>query len=591
MGLKDFVEKLKTEINIVDLIASYIELQKSGRNYKALCPFHQEKTPSFYIYENTQSYHCFGCGASGDIFSFIQAYENVDFMDSVKLLAKKYSIPMPQLDQTVDSAFKTYINDMKTIEEIFVENLKEGTPGWRYLKNIRKLEPERLKQLGIGWSDYTDTKRLLNLFSADRLMELGVFNDRKKNTFAGRLVFSLRDQYGNVLGFSGRTIVNEEQPKYINSPQTEYFNKSKILYLFDQTKKSIKEVDFVIITEGYFDAVRLYTNGMRNTVAIMGTNLTKQQMGELSKYTNKFVFALDSDEAGINAVEKSFKNLNNTINALVLKLSPSKDPDEYILKYGIESFQNTLLKAISIEEFLLENLKMNYNLEKETGRDSLIANSQYILARAKRTGNISRFDKLISKLSQWTQLDKSLLLENWNMSKKTYPSKNNLTIHRTEKKRMQNHQTLEPEQELTVLYLFHPTTRFMIESIFNEYKEIIKEPYVRFFTDVREKFKPDDAAEYLEEYFTNDKIQGFFRQFERYEKTDSFPSIISDCEKALKKRKLRFEMDKLDVLIGKTKEEREKYHLITDRIKLSKEMNKLNINEGRTMNEREQTRG
>jgi DNA primase len=422
-------------------------------------------------------------------------------------------------------------------------------------------------------------------------MELGVFNDRKKNTFAGRLVFSLRDQYGNVLGFSGRTIVNEEQPKYINSPQTEYFNKSKILYLFDQTKKSIKEVDFVIITEGYFDAVRLYTNGMRNTVAIMGTNLTKQQMGELSKYTNKFVFALDSDEAGINAVEKSFKNLNNTINALVLKLSPSKDPDEYILKFGIESFQNTLLKAISIEEFLLENLKKNYNLEKETGRDSLIANSQYILARAKRTGNISRFDKLISKLSQWTQLDKSLLLENWNMSKKTYPSKNNLTIHRTEKKRMQNHQTLEPEQELTVLYLFHPTTRFMIESIFNEYKEIIKEPYVRFFTDVREKFKPDDAAEYLEEYFTNDKIQGFFRQFERYEKTDSFPSIISDCEKALKKRKLRFEMDKLDVLIGKTKEEREKYHLITDRLKLSKEMNKLNINEGRTMNEREQTRG
>ncbi|MEA1885136.1 MAG: DNA primase [Thermotogota bacterium] len=591
MGLKDFVEKLKTDVNIVDLIASYIELQKSGRNYKALCPFHQEKTPSFYIYENTQSYHCFGCGASGDIFSFVQAYENIDFMDSVKLLANKYSIPMPQLGQKLDSAFKTYINDMKTIEEIFVENLKEGTPGWRYLKNIRKLEPERLKQLGIGWSDYTDTKRLLSLFNPKRLLELGVFNDREKNTFAGRLVFSLRDQYGNVLGFSGRAMDNEEQPKYINSPQTEYFNKSKILYLFDQSKKSIKEVDFVILTEGYFDAVRLYTNGMRNTVAIMGTNLTKQQMGELSKYTNKFVFALDSDEAGINAIEKSFKNLNNSINALVLQLGHAKDPDEYILKYGIESFQNTLLKAFSIEEFLLENLKKNYNLEKETGRDSLISNSQYILARAKRTGNISRFDKLISKLSQWTQLDKSLLLENWNMSKKTYPSKRNPSTNRTEKKHIQNNQTLEPEQELTVLYLFHPTTRLMIESIFNEYKEIIKEAYVRFFNDVREKFKPDDAAEYLEEYFTNDKIQGFFRQFERYEKSDSFPSIISDCEKALKKRKLRFEMDKLDVLIEKTKEEGERYHLITDRLKLSRKINKLNINEGRTTNEREQTRG
>jgi len=263
---------------------------------------------------------------------------------------------------------------------------------------------------------------------------------------------------------------------------------------------------------------------------------------------------------------------------------------EYVLKYGIEKFQNTLLKAISIEEYLLENLKKDYNLEKETGRDSLIANSQHILARAKRTGNISRFDKLITKLSQWTQLDKNLLLESWNLSKKQYTNTNKPNNLEIKKKNIQNHQTLEPEQELTVLYLFHPTTRFMIESIFNQYKEIITDTYCRFYNDVRKKFKPDDAAEYLEEYFTNDKIQGFFRQFERYERSDSFPSIISDCERALKKRKLRYEMDKIDALIQKTTEERERLHLITNRLKLSKEINKLNINEGRATNEREQAR-
>jgi len=318
VGLKDFVQKLKNEVNIVDLIASYIELQKSGRNYKALCPFHQEKTPSFYVYENTQSYHCFGCGANGDIFSFVQAYENLDFVDSVKHVAERFSITLPHFDQTIDPAFKSYTTDMQKIEQFFTKNLKEGTAGWRYLKQVRKLDPERLKELGIGWSDYNDTKRLLELFKPQRLLELGVFNEREKNIFTGRLIFSLRDQAGNVLGFSGRKIDDGEQPKYINSPQTEYFNKSKILYLFDQSRKSIKEVDFVILTEGYFDAIRLYTTGMRNTVAIMGTNLTKEQMEELSRYTNKFVFALDSDEAGMNAIEKSFKNLKNSINALVL---------------------------------------------------------------------------------------------------------------------------------------------------------------------------------------------------------------------------------------------------------------------------------
>jgi len=592
VGLKGFVQKLKTEVNIVDLIASYIELQKSGRNYKALCPFHQEKTPSFYVYENTQSYHCFGCGANGDIFSFVQAYENLDFMDAVKFLADRFSISMPQIDDQVDPHYQTYTADMKKVESLFTRNLKEGTAGWRYLKDMRKFDPQRLKETGVGWSDYSDTKSLLNLFSAQRLKELGVFNERENNIFTGRLIFSLRDQSGNVLGFSGRKIDDtDEKPKYINSPQTDYFNKSKILYLFDQSRKSIKEVDFVILTEGYFDAIRLFTNGMKNTVAIMGTSLTKEQIAELSRYTNKFVFALDSDEAGINAIEKSFNNLSDSINALVLQLSPVKDPDEFVLKYGIEKFQNTLLKACSMEEFMLDSLKKGYNLEKETGRDSLIAKSQNILARAKRTGNISRFDKLISKLSEWTQLDKRLLLDNWNMSNKSTPSK---IKHQPKQMRgitNNGFQTLEPEQELTVLYLFHPTTRSIIETIFIEYDEIIKDGYLNFYKDVRKKFKPDDAADYLHEYFTKDKIEGFFRQFERYEKSDSFPSIIADCEKALKKRQLRYEMQALDQLIVNTEEEKERFHLITNRLRLSREINKLNITEGRTLNEREQARG
>lgn len=590
MGLKAFVQKLKTEVNIVDLISSYIELQKSGRNFKALCPFHQEKTPSFYVYENTQSYHCFGCGANGDIFTFVQAYENLDFVDSVKLIADRYSIPIPSFESKTDSAFRSYTADMKAIETLFSTNLHEGTAGWRYLKEIRKIDPTKIKEIGLGWSDYSDTSKLLESFSAQRLNELGILNERDKNIFSGRLIFSLRDASGNVLGFSGRKIDHLEQPKYMNSPQTEYFNKGKILYLFDQTRKNIKDVDFVIITEGYLDAIRLYVNGMKNTVAIMGTSLTKEQIEDLSKCTNKFVFALDSDEAGVQAIEKSFKNLNDTINALVLDLSPAKDPDEFLLKYGIENFQKTLLKAISIEEFLLNHIKKDYNLEKETGRDSFISNSQYLLARAKRTGNISRFDQLISKISEWTQLDKQLLLENWNIPKKGSASKRNQTQEQYAPINKPLLETLEPEQELTVLYLFHPTTRTTIEAIFTKYKEIIKDAYAQFFENVRTKFKPDDAAEYLEDYFSQDKIKSFFRQFQRYEKSDSFPSIITDCERALKKRQLRYELEKIDTLIQAATDDTEKYLLITNRLKLSKDFNQLKINEGRTLNEREQTR-
>jgi len=587
VGLKSFVQKIKGEVNIVDLISSYIELQKSGRNYKALCPFHQEKTPSFYIYENTQSYHCFGCGASGDIFSFVQNHQNIDFIDAVKFIAHKYSLPMPDIENNKDPEFIQYTNDMKKLELFFMNNLSKKSPAWDYLKNKRAIDPDSLKELGVGWSAYEDSKGLLDILDPERLKELGIFNDRANNIFSNRLMFSLHDRDGNVIGFSGRGLDEEQKPKYINSPQTKYFNKSSVLYLYDKAKASIREVDFVIITEGYFDAIRLFINGIKNTVAIMGTSLSKDHMKEISRYTNKFVFALDSDQAGQTAIEKSFQNLDKNINALVLNLSPVKDPDDYVQKFGIESFQNTLLKAISMEEFLLNILRKRFNLEKETGRDSLISNSRAILARAKRMGNISRFDKLISKLSDWTNLDKKLLLESWNADRRNSPGQIPLGQNPQRKQKRTEFKNLDPEEELTVLYLFHPTTRLKIERLFQEYADTVKDSYARFFLNVREQFNPDDAADYLQDYFTTDKIEGFFRQFERYDKVDSFPNIIDDCEKALKKRELKNKMMEIDRLIESSQEIKDKLTLISNRLQLSKEINQLNMNEGRAINERE----
>ena len=560
MGLSGFIKTLKDEVNITDLISSYIPIQKSGKNYKARCPFHEERTASFYIYESTQSYHCFGCGKNGDIIQFVQDYEHVDFKEAVEKIATRYDIQVPVFEP-VDQKYTDYTNDMKKVEKIFTENLVKGTTAWTYLQEERNLNPEKLKELGAGLASYKDISTLSGVLNKNRLKELGILTQNGTNLFANRFILPIRDAYGRTIAFSGRKLNSDKNsPKYVNSPQTEYFNKSRILYLLNQSKSEIKEVDFAIVVEGYFDALRLYLNGIKNVVAVMGTALTKEHLKELGKYTRKLVFSFDNDKAGINAVGKSYEQLGDGFNALVLNLNPVKDPDEYIEKYGIEGFQQILLKAVSIEEHILTEMKTHYNLDKETGKDSLIKASRSILARTRRAGNISRFDKLISMLSDWTGLDKNLLLESWNINKRTTVQRKTTVknegikqnVSRQQNKRPAQVRAIAPEEELMVLYLFHPTTRIRIEELFEEYGTVMHGAYSLFFSDVRKKFKPDDAASYLKNYFDEEQIDYFIRQIERYEDPDSFPRLISDYELALKSRKLKKELGDLDEAIRKS---------------------------------------
>ncbi|HOO32128.1 MAG TPA: DNA primase [Thermotogota bacterium] len=583
MGLSGFVKKLKAEVNITDLISSYIPIQKSGKNYKARCPFHEERTASFYIYESTQSYHCFGCGKNGDIIKFVQDYENVDFKEAVEKIATMYDIQIPSADYAADKKYTDYTNDMRFIESVFRDNLVKGTSAWQYLQDQRGLNPEKLKELGAGFALYQDVQKLSAELDKKRLKELGIITESGSNLFANRLILPIHDVFGRTVAFSGRKLNSEtSSPKYINSPQTEFFNKSRILYLLDKAKSEIKDVDFVIIVEGYFDALRLYMNGIRNVVAVMGTALTKEHLKELGKYTNKLVFSFDNDKAGINAIGKSYVQLSDRFNALVLNLNPVKDPDEYVGKYGIEGFQQILLKAVSIEEYLLGELKSRYNLERETGRDALIKKSRGILARTRRAGNISRFDKLISMLSEWTGLEKNLLLESWNVDKKSPKPVSNVSLRKEAGKvatmpnrRVVQIRSIVPEEELMILYLFHPTTRKKIESLFHEYSSVMHGSYHLFFNDVREKFNPDDAADYLKNYFEEEQIDYFVRQLERYERPETLPDIIADCETKLNIRKSKQDLMELDEAIQKATGNEVKA-LIEKRYELSKVIHTLN---------------
>ena len=590
MGLKDYISELKKTLNITDVISSYVSIQKSGKNYKALCPFHNEKTPSFYIYENTQSYHCFGCGANGDAIEFIQGMENCSFSEALTILADEAGMQPPDFSANSNPELIRYSDDMKQIGELFVNNLKENTPAWNYLKKKRDLDPVRCREYGLGWSTRSDTLRMKERLTVERLRELGMMNRYDKNMFSERLIIPLKDRYGRLLGFSGRSLQDgEDQPKYINSPQSEFFNKSELLFLLDRAGEQIRQVDFAIIVEGYMDALRLHLNGIKNTVAVMGTALTKRHVDKLSSLTRKFVFVFDSDEAGKKAVISSFNQLKDGINALVCELSGAKDPDEFLRKKGIDAFRRSLLKAVSIEEYILDHIKTKYDLTREMGKDRFVKESRYLLARARKMKNLSLFEKLIGRLSELTGIDKKLLMESWNRIKtgQSHPATRGGGTGNSVQYDIQS-EKLNPEDELLILYLFHPTTRKDIEEIFEQYGDLAMENYQRFFKSVRVDFEPDDSTEHLPNFFEKQKIERFFRQFRRYDSPENFPRIISDCQKMMRKRHLKRELKKIDLKMKEEKDDQTKAKLLTERLRLSKEINQLANFERRPLDGRKQ---
>ena len=307
---KSQIEDIKRNVNIVDIASERLNLRKSGVNYFALCPFHQEKTPSFSVNEELQIYHCFGCGESGDVISLIEKIDNIDFNEAIENLAKRAHIELKKTNNANYNENNDILKVNKYAMAFFERTLEKTPEGINYIQS-RKLSNESIKEYSLGFSPKDDslTKNLISKgVNKDKLVEYGlsvIKNNTIKDKFRGRLIFPIKNIKNEVIGFIGRAIDDYIKPKYLNSPETKVFKKSEILYGIDLAKKEISQKDFVIMTEGNIDVIHSHQIGVGNIVGIQGTALSETHLNIIKRYTNKIYFAFDMDSAGYNALKKS----------------------------------------------------------------------------------------------------------------------------------------------------------------------------------------------------------------------------------------------------------------------------------------------
>lgn len=354
----DIREEILERINIVELISEYVTLSKKGKNYMGLCPFHSEKTPSFSVSEDKGLFHCFGCGASGNTIGFVMKIHNFDFPEAVEFLAEKYGIEIKR-----SSFYKEEKNIIDINEKIMLEAKKylfskENRDVLNYLLD-RGLSSETIDEFDLGFlpetidhSIFTSNYKSSDLFDTGNFIKL---KDGLKLRFLGRIIFPIKNERGKVIGFSGRSLDNT-QPKYLNTPESKIFKKRGTLYNLNSAKKYIKEEKHVFLVEGYFDVIRMWISGFKNTVSPMGTSFTKEQAAILKRYTDEGTIIFDGDEAGVNA---SFRAIDNCILSnffpYVLFLPKGEDPDSFLLK-NLSEFKNLLQKKVDILTFLFAQM-------------------------------------------------------------------------------------------------------------------------------------------------------------------------------------------------------------------------------------------
>ena len=380
-------EVILDSIDLEALISEYVQLKRAGTNVKGLCPFHNEKTPSFVVSKDKQYYHCFGCGASGNAIGFIMAIENMDFLDTLEFLADKAHIDLEQYREKPQAGQKPYTPQNKDQKKKYFEitghaarffymNLKKNETAMTYFKN-RDISDETIKTFGLGYAE-DEWRGLLDYlakppYTAEELDKVGLVIPKDKSKgyydrFRGRVIFPIIDVQGKVIAFGGR-IIGDGQPKYLNSPETPIFNKSNTLYNLNLAKNELGQEKSLIVVEGYMDVIALYQSGIKNVVATLGTALTAQHGRLLKRYADEIIIAYDSDEAGQKATQRSVEILEQAdLHVRVLMLTDGLDPDEYIKKYGVETLRTKLKKSMSYIDYQILLLRDKYNLDFEDDR-------------------------------------------------------------------------------------------------------------------------------------------------------------------------------------------------------------------------------
>lgn len=412
----ELIEEIRSSNDIVDVISQYVILKRSGRSFFGLCPFHKEKSPSFSVSPDKQIFHCFGCGVGGNVIHFVSKIENLDFKETIELLADRANIELPTLNNYEDDKKAMLKAKVYTINEeaakFYHENLYKPTSkqAQEYIKK-RKLDNKTLKAFLIGYSGkFDELYRFLKAkgFQEEEILASSLVNKTEDGKFIDRfrkrLMFPIQDTRGKVIAFGGR-VLDDSKPKYINSPENIVYSKGKQLFGLNNAKKG--DTKRMIIVEGYMDAISLYQRGITNAVASLGTALTEQQGRLLRKNCEQVIIGYDSDGAGQAATMRGLEILQNMgCDIRILQLYGAKDPDEFIIKYGPERFLKCVDSAISLVEFKVKILKQGLNIENTNDKIKFLNQIAKILANV--DNNIEK-EIYIDKISQEYKISKEAI--------------------------------------------------------------------------------------------------------------------------------------------------------------------------------------
>lgn len=393
----ELIDEIKNNNDIVDVVSQYVHLKRSGRNYFGLCPFHNEKSPSFSVSPDKQIFHCFGCGVGGNVFTFLMKIEGIGFVEAVQMLAERANIQLPTLENREDAAKEALKSKVYKVNEFTAEyyhqNLYKPTSkmAQEYVKK-RKLSNDTLKSFRIGFSGKFDElyKELKKQgFGNQEILESGLVNKNDRgeyiDRYRNRLMFPICDARGRVIAFGGR-VLDDSKPKYINSPENIVYSKGRHLFGLNVAKKSSEIKKRILIVEGYMDVISLHQRGITNVVAPLGTALTQAQGWLLRRNSEQVVLSFDSDEAGLKAKIRAMDILQDMgCDVRVLQMEGAKDPDEYIIKYGNARFNVLVENALSVIEFKVKLLKQDLNLENTSDKIKFLNEIAKIIAKVDNT--------------------------------------------------------------------------------------------------------------------------------------------------------------------------------------------------------------
>ena len=536
----EIINEIRNNTDIVEVISNYVNLTKSGKNYFGICPFHNDHSPSLSVSREKQIYKCFTCLASGNVFTFVQNYENISFIEAVKKVADKINYKLDIKDKIVNKNSK-YYELMDLCNKIFVNNLNSnlGLKAKEYLINERHLSEEAIKEFNIGLAlNDNNLNKLLSSkgYSDKDIIEMSLANKTDNgllDMFRNRITFPICNHEGKIIAYSARIYQNEDTSKYINSKESVIFKKGYTFYNYDKCRLEALKIKSVILVEGQVDAIRVYTSGFKNVIASMGTAITSNHISLLKKLNAKVILMMDNDNAGEKSTILNGEELiKNNIEVSVVRLTGEKDPDSFILKNGADAFRDALKGEISFFDFKLRYLKKDKNLNKA---DELAEYINKIIDELNKSDDDILKSVTINKIAEDYNIDKRILE---GKLVKITPRIDSVVVKRKRPKLNQYHQAAE-----AILYLMMNDPKFIrkykIElNYFPEEKYKLIANDILAYKEINGEFDIADFMTYINDLEYKEDIYRILNDYQDKILPEEFDNFVSIINKWIRESKI-----------------------------------------------------